>query len=199
MLIGYNMFELIKSMSLDYVNMNYSSYGRIGYVTCTLKEINWKAIPVSASGKTDKEALNMTLDLLDKVKALNVKIEAPALDSMIENGNKQRVVKPEVNFNYYANFKKINGIVAITNLYKQDMFGFQIHDNPKVADLKVYKPYDENEDDKYWLGFYKEDVVLSSGEKLYAWDTVSCLSGNFGIAVLDSENRIVRSKMLGMS
>jgi hypothetical protein len=188
-----NLIDVINSMRLDYVKMKYQTYDRKSlYVTCTIKEVNWKAIPVEASGKTEHEALNAAIDLLYKVKALNVKIEPYPVESVYDGGNKQVAIKKEEDFSYYVNYRREGSVLKIDMLYKQDDAGFRIHDNPKVANMKDYKLVDEHYP-------YDEGVVLKDGERLFSWDNTYGLAGTFGIAVLDSENRIVKSKMIGMS
>ncbi len=191
------LIDIIKDRRLEYINMKYC-YGYSTtylYVVCTIKEIGMNTIPISGWGQSETDALKDALNLLDRLKGLDVKIEPVEIAN--DYGNKQVVVKKDGGINYLVNFKKDNGLISINRLYKEDDAGLMIHDNKPPADMTIFKPYNLKEHG--WYGYYLDKIILAEGERLFSWNTMYGLAGDCGLAVLDSENRILRSKLVAMS
>lgn len=174
--------ELINRPHCYTINFKYESYGPM-IVTCTINRPYIKHLAIQSVGSTDEGALNIALNLLEKVKLMDEDklIECPSLDEQksIDGYYRKEIGDQEIEF------KRTETSYVITNLrQKKDEQGFYSVE-PHPLSENFFKVEDST-------------IPLKEGEALYGWNNIRFLSGTSGLAVVKN-GMITKRKLLAMA
>ena len=174
-------------------------YGTI-LVTCWVKPIYHKSLATRAIAKTDEEALDRALKLLEKVKQLETDIAAAegkeewAVHLEPKNPEKQKndggylrefhLNDIEVEFRRHYDKFDISGIT------RKDQYGFYITETPYPPGENLKKVTNNAEIE---TRFACKLSPLNEGEEWWVWDDIRPLSGSAGLLVV-KDGLVIREK-----
>ncbi len=184
--------ELINRPKFHTITMTYETYGRV-MVSCIIKPIYHKRLAVIAYGSDEEGTLELALERLEEVEALEAKmghlIECPNLNEQTwQNGYVHKIVFE----NYKVSFKRVGETFVIERIaqFTPDAYQIEREPYPVTEDYEKVQFYLENEE--------CNKPILAEGEEVYRWNDIRFLSGTSGLVVV-KDGLVVRSKTICMS
>lgn len=176
------------------------------YVECIIKRPFVGHLAVKRGDYSEEEALDECLRLLDYVEELenkygHIKKPTEKFSAIIAKEGDIETIICFGELLWYTGYKK-EGELAITNISKQDNYGYTICDSFNKFDdsLKLHNTSDVAMlYGRYGESFNQEFAMpLIEGEKLCMWDDIRLMSGTAGCAVV-KDGEIIRYKTILMA